>query len=118
MDRRQLAQQLEVEPRFLGQGYGIANDEGRDASKIFRQLGLSPLDTTYSAKAAAGFFAYWQRASQPILFWSTKSSAPLPSVSLDALAKAPRRLRRWIQAAEQALGSELPSDYRRLPTNR
>jgi hypothetical protein len=34
------------------------------------------------------------------LFWSTKSSAALPDLSEEALARAPRRMRRWMEHAE------------------
>jgi hypothetical protein len=50
------------------------------------------LDTTYSAKAAAAVVAALRAgAPDPVVFWSTKSSVPLPAISTGELAAAPRR---------------------------
>ena len=50
------------------------------------------LDTTYSAKAAAAI----DPSEGPVLFWSTKSTAPLPDVSPPDWAWAPARMRRFL----------------------
>lgn len=71
---RDALRSLRVDGSQLGRGYGHATTEG--ASAIARFEPLLELDSTYSAKSAAAFLA---RATKgPALFWSTKSTAPLP----------------------------------------
>ena len=94
--------QLQVEPDFLGEGYGIPTEAGYRAMRRFGELGLPAPDTTYSAKAAAAFLELWRDASEPILFWSTKSSAALPEIRAGALARAPRAMQRWLALAERS----------------
>jgi len=62
----------------LGAGYPEPTREGAAAQAAFTQAGYPILDGTYSAKAAAHVFA--EPAPGPVLFWCTKSSAPLPDV--------------------------------------
>src|SRR5690606_20681998 len=111
--RAELVGRLQVDAAYLGGGYGVATEAGKRASRRFVDLGLPALDTTYSAKAAAGFLAHAAREPGPTLFWSTKSSAPLPEASLEKLEQAPARMRRWIARAEKELARELPAGYRR-----
>lgn len=94
---------LEVDGRQLGRGYGEATAAGRDAIARFeRDHGLT-LDTTYSAKAAAAVLALARRGQPgPVVFWSTKSTAPLPDVGDEWLERAPPRLRRWAKRAARA----------------
>jgi 1-aminocyclopropane-1-carboxylate deaminase/D-cysteine desulfhydrase-like pyridoxal-dependent ACC family enzyme len=62
----------------LGAGYPHATPAGTQARQLFDRAGLPILDDTYSAKAAAHALRLLQeRHSGPILFWCTKSSAPL-----------------------------------------
>ncbi len=93
---RRLRQGLVVDGRFLGAGYGVPTEAGRRAIALFGSAGLF-LDTTYSAKAAAGFLQLQAEAPKPTVFWATKSSAPLPSTALEAVEVA--RMRRWIRRA-------------------
>ena len=68
---------LQLSGGLLGGGYGTPTTAGVKAKSSFEK-GVAPvLDTTYSAKAAAHLFGGFQPRG-PILFWSTKSSAPLP----------------------------------------
>jgi hypothetical protein len=62
------------------------------------------LDSTYSAKAAAAFLRGARaHPGDPLLFWMTKSSAPLPAVSAQELIRAPRPARRWLANTEAQL---------------
>lgn len=97
--RRELASGLEIDRRQLGRGYGHPTDAGRDAVQRFREDAGFELDTTYSAKAAASAIA--RLGDGPTLFWSTKSTVPLPDVSEAAWRWAPRRMTRWIERAER-----------------
>jgi len=98
-DRRALAPGLEVDGRWLGGGYGEPTPEGRAAIAAFRAHAGFSLDTTYSAKAAA--CALDRLDGRPTLFWSTKSTAPLPEVTEADWRWAPRRMTRWIERAER-----------------
>jgi D-cysteine desulfhydrase len=100
---RQLRSGLRVDPGFLGEGYGVVTEAGQRASAAFVELGFPALDTTYSAKSGASFLARCKNTREPILFWSTKSSAPLPNVQASSLSSAPPRMLRWIHEAEGLL---------------
>ena len=60
----------------LGAGYPQPTPAGMSAQAAFAEAGYAILDGTYTAKAAAHVFA--EPAPGPVLFWCTKSSAPLP----------------------------------------
>lgn len=77
--RKELSANLLVDGAHLGPGYGHATKDGLDALALFRQHAGIELDTTYSAKVAAAFLKRGKSADGPLLFWSTKSTAPLPS---------------------------------------
>lgn len=117
IDRRTLASRLNVTGSELGRGYGFATQSGRATIELFRAAHAFELDTTYSAKAAAGAIALARRGKgAPFLFWSTKSTAPLPDVDPARLANAPPRMLAWIRKAETELAGrrELPAGYRPL----
>jgi len=99
VSRGRLGATLVVDGSQLGRGYGIATDAGRRAIVAFREAAGFELDTTYSAKGAAGFIAR-MRAKEPgpLLFWSTKSTAPLPPAVQAAEADS-ARARRWLTRA-------------------
>ena len=111
---RRLGERLSIESRYLGHGYGRETAAGRIAMERWALYGLPPLDTTYSAKAAAAFLEQAASSKFPTLFWSTKSSAPLPPVSARAANQAPERVKRWIAKAERTLGVDLPVGYQRF----
>ena len=62
----------------LGRGYPYPTPAGTLARAAFADAGFSILDDTYSAKAAAHLLASVAQDRGPVLFWCTKSSAPLP----------------------------------------
>jgi D-cysteine desulfhydrase len=96
MERAELAAGLELDGRQLGRGYGHATPSGLAAIERAGTL-CAALDTTYAAKSVAGLLAratHGQACDR--LFWSTKSSAPLPDVAAAELAGAPRRMLRWL----------------------
>jgi hypothetical protein len=74
---------------------------------------LFELDTTYSSKAASGFLATVREAPGPHMFWSTKSTVPLPAVSTDALRSAPAVAVRYLLRSERLLSAQglLPPGY-------
>jgi D-cysteine desulfhydrase len=96
LTRAELARGLLVDGSQLGAGYGRPTAAGLLAIERLEPF-ASALDTTYSAKSAAALLARLERAPAVRLFWSTKSSAPLPSVSPDRLALAPPRMLRWLE---------------------
>ena len=94
---RVLRPHLRVDGSFLGRGYGRATDDGLAAIDCFGTHDGLVLDTTYSAKAGAAVLAYARRGEPgPILFWSTKSTTPLPSFTEADLAGAPAVMRRFL----------------------
>jgi D-cysteine desulfhydrase len=93
-----LRSHLEVDGRYLGKGYGYPTETGREAIELFSALRGLALDTTYSGKSAASVIARARRGEGgPILFWSTKSTVPLPEVTPDMLEWAPPVMRRWME---------------------
>lgn len=92
-----LSASLTVDRRFLGGGYGRATAPGHRAMHVFEHAGGPPLDVVYSAKSGAALLDLLSRGTRgPLLFWATKSSAPLPRSGSDEIARAPRALRRWL----------------------
>lgn len=77
--RAELAAKLRVDGSYLGLGYGRVTNGGLEAMGRFSVAGGPPLDTGYSGKSGAAFLDLARRgAPGPLLFWATKSSAPLP----------------------------------------
>jgi hypothetical protein len=100
LTRAHLAQGLELDPRQLGPGYGLPTPAGLTAISASGGLSVA-LDTTYAAKSAAALLARLQQRPDCVrVFWSTKSSAPLPVVSNEQLAAAPASMLRWLESAE------------------
>lgn len=114
VERSELGRHLGVSGSQLGKGYGIPTAAALKTMERWSAAGLPALDTTYSSKAATGFLQRCARSRGPVLFWSTKSSVPLPAVDPKRLRSAPARALRWIRDAERALASELPPSYVRL----
>ncbi len=65
----------------LGPGYPHPTPAGTAARAVFEGAGFSILDGTYSAKAAAHLLGSIAQGQGPVLFWCTKSSAPLPETA-------------------------------------
>lgn len=70
----------------LGAGYPYATPAATEARLLFAEEGWPILDDTYSGKAAAHLLESLRshKNAGPVLFWSTKSSAPLPVPSSSA----------------------------------
>ena len=102
-DADTLGARLETDGSHLGFGYGFPTKEGRATIARFRREFDWELDTTYSAKAASAALAIARTEREPVLFWSTKSTSPLPHANGDSLAAATPRMRRWIAAAERTI---------------
>ena len=66
---------IEVDDRFVGEGYGIPTDESREAIELAARTEAIFLDPTYTAKAMAGLIAYVRqqkfKEGQTVLFWHT-----------------------------------------------
>ena len=66
---------IEVDDRFVGDGYGIATDESKEAIDLAARTEAIFLDPTYTAKAMAGLIAYVRQQKlhegQTVLFWHT-----------------------------------------------
>ncbi|MEO8903317.1 MAG: pyridoxal-phosphate dependent enzyme [Polyangiaceae bacterium] len=100
--RAALGARFEVDGGYLGPGYGEPSRPGDEAEALWRRCGLPALDGTYSAKSAARLVA-GLRAGEPgpILFWSTKSSVPLPAVDRgyenERARRVSARIRTWLE---------------------
>jgi D-cysteine desulfhydrase len=100
--RDELAKHLRVDGRELGRGYGFPTAEGLAASELLAESAGLRIDPTYSAKAAAAFVrAAREKPSGPLLFWSTKSSAPLPEIGQHELPREKPRLLAWVELNER-----------------
>jgi L-cysteate sulfo-lyase len=66
---------IEVDDRFVGEGYGIPTDASREAIELAARTDAIFLDPTYTAKAMAGLIAYVRQQrfveQQTVLFWHT-----------------------------------------------
>jgi hypothetical protein len=62
-----------------------------------RALGGPELDVVYSAKSGAALFDRARRGRGPIVFWATKSTAPLAVASDPEILRAPMRWQRWLR---------------------
>jgi D-cysteine desulfhydrase family pyridoxal phosphate-dependent enzyme len=77
MDPGELARgtAIEVDDRFVGDGYGIPTDASQEALELAARTEGLFLDPTYTAKAMAGLIAYVRQqkfvGGQTVLFWHT-----------------------------------------------
>jgi len=73
--RRLHAYDIEVDDRFVGEGYGVTTDASREAIDLLARTEAVFLDPTYTAKAMAGFIARARAGEFPkgttVLFWHT-----------------------------------------------
>ncbi len=101
--RAELSAHLEVDGSYFGPGYGRPNTAGNEAESIWKELGLPALDGTYSAKAAARVVTELRSGRPgPVLFWSTKSSVPLPP-GRGTQPSTPAAMAQWLARAEHPL---------------
>jgi 1-aminocyclopropane-1-carboxylate deaminase/D-cysteine desulfhydrase-like pyridoxal-dependent ACC family enzyme len=94
--RQALAAALEVDGRVLGRGYGRRTVDGDRAALEFATAGGPALDSTYSAKSASAALGR-VGGHGPVLYWATKSTAPLPDADPAGAKAAPTRIRRWLE---------------------
>ena len=77
IDAKMMAQgaAVEVDDRFVGDGYGIPTPESREAIELCARSDAIFLDPTYTAKAMAGLIAYVRQrrfaGAQTVVFWHT-----------------------------------------------
>lgn len=103
LSRAQLGSRCYLDGSYIGAGYGEPTSDGVEAIRLWHEAGGHELDTGYSAKSAAAVLAtLWRGAPGPVLFWSTKSSVPLPDVSAVQLTRAPAAMQRWLQLTHPA----------------
>src|SRR5438093_3177714 len=66
---------IEIDDRFVGEGYGIPTAASREALELAARTEALFLDPTYTAKAMAGLIAYVRqqrlKEGQTVLFWHT-----------------------------------------------
>jgi len=66
---------IEVDDRFVGEGYGMPTDASREAIELAARTEALFLDPTYTAKAMAGLIAYVRQQrfveGQTVVFWHT-----------------------------------------------
>lgn len=104
-DIRALHRALTVERRYLGGGYGRPTVVGLRAKRDYAAAGGPPLDFVYSAKSGAALLQLAHDGARgPLLFWATKSSAPLPRASAEQIARAPESWQRWLGAGSSFWG--------------
>lgn len=68
---------VDLRDDWYGDGYGVPTAAGERATRIAATDGI-PLEPTYSAKAFAAFIDRVASVKEPVLFWNTYSSRPLP----------------------------------------
>jgi 1-aminocyclopropane-1-carboxylate deaminase/D-cysteine desulfhydrase-like pyridoxal-dependent ACC family enzyme len=66
---------IEVDDRFVGEGYGVPSDASREAQQLAARTEALFVDHTYTAKAFAGLLALLRegrlRDAESVLFWHT-----------------------------------------------
>ncbi|MGJ8685937.1 MAG: 1-aminocyclopropane-1-carboxylate deaminase/D-cysteine desulfhydrase [Spongiibacteraceae bacterium] len=67
---------------FYGGGYGVATDTGSAAKDRFAEHGIQ-LEQTYTAKAADAYLRALEKSREPVLYWHTFNSRPVPSALYD-----------------------------------
>src|SRR6185436_8442995 len=83
IDARELSNgtAIEVDDRFVGEGYGIPTDGSREAIALAARSEAIFLDPTYTSKAMAALVAYVRQRlvaeNQTVLFWHTGGQVTL-----------------------------------------
>jgi 1-aminocyclopropane-1-carboxylate deaminase/D-cysteine desulfhydrase-like pyridoxal-dependent ACC family enzyme len=69
------ADRIEVDDRFVGEGYGIPTAASRDAADLLARSEALVVDQTYTAKALAGLVGWVREGrfgeSETVMFWHT-----------------------------------------------
>jgi 1-aminocyclopropane-1-carboxylate deaminase/D-cysteine desulfhydrase-like pyridoxal-dependent ACC family enzyme len=78
-------EELTLRQEYFGEKYGMFTPEAAGAVTLLRESDGIILDGTYTGKACAAFLADVRRdGDEPVLFWNTKNSQPLPPEALAA----------------------------------
>src|SRR5271157_2691219 len=76
---------LTIREEYFGEKYGVFTTGALAAATLLRESDGIILDGTYTGKACAAFLADVRSdGSEPVLFWNTKSTRPLPPEALAA----------------------------------
>lgn len=111
---------LTLNVKHFGWGYARVTGPALAAERHFREVAAPPLDTTYSGKSGAALLELKDELKGPILFWCTKSSAPLPAADDQKLAHVPGYVKRWLRACLETQSeriSERGASNARRPTS-
>ena len=95
-----------IDYRFLGPGYAHFTEAGMEAIEFLRQHEGLRLDGSYSGKTFAALMADARAGSlgsDPILYWDTYNSRPLPKLPNDDHAVLPPAFRRYFEQDVQPL---------------
>jgi D-cysteine desulfhydrase len=102
----ELGAALQIDAGYIGRGYGLGTMAGAVAAERFAAQAGHGLETTYSGKsAAAALDRAVARRGVPLLYWSTKTSAPHPPPDPAAIAAATPRMSRWMRRARRQLNA-------------
>jgi 1-aminocyclopropane-1-carboxylate deaminase/D-cysteine desulfhydrase-like pyridoxal-dependent ACC family enzyme len=92
------ADNFEIDDMYLGEGYGIATPEAREAISVLSQTNGIVLDGVYTGKAGAAFLtgaASHHLRDKPLLYWHTKNSRPLSISDTFEFPRLPEGLHRY-----------------------
>jgi 1-aminocyclopropane-1-carboxylate deaminase/D-cysteine desulfhydrase-like pyridoxal-dependent ACC family enzyme len=100
---------LTIRQEFFGEKYGMFTPEAAAAATLLRESDRIILDGTYTGKACAAFLADLRNGGdEPVLFWNTKNSRPLPPEALMADYRLlPAPLHCYFEEPVQALDKEI-----------
>jgi 1-aminocyclopropane-1-carboxylate deaminase/D-cysteine desulfhydrase-like pyridoxal-dependent ACC family enzyme len=99
---RQLVSRLVIDGDELGGGYGRTTPR---CDAAMRAIASPRLDGVYSGKAAAALLRLHRAGTEPLLFWSSKSTATLAPPSGDQLDRAPAAIARWWRRHDASLAA-------------
>jgi 1-aminocyclopropane-1-carboxylate deaminase/D-cysteine desulfhydrase-like pyridoxal-dependent ACC family enzyme len=89
---------FEIDDMYLGEGYGIATPEAREAISVLNQTNGIVLDGVYTGKAGAAFLtgaALHHLHGKPLLYWHTKNSRSLVISDAFDYHRLPQGLHRY-----------------------
>ncbi|MGO9136980.1 MAG: 1-aminocyclopropane-1-carboxylate deaminase/D-cysteine desulfhydrase [Syntrophales bacterium] len=100
---------ITMREEFFGKKYGLFTPEAVAAATLLRESDGIILDGTYTGKACAAFLAdICNDGEEPLLFWNTKNSLPLPPKALAADYRLlPAPLHCYFEEPVQALDKEI-----------
>jgi 1-aminocyclopropane-1-carboxylate deaminase/D-cysteine desulfhydrase-like pyridoxal-dependent ACC family enzyme len=95
-----------IDYRFLGAGYAHFTEAGMEAIDFLRRHEGLRLDGSYSGKTFAALMADARAGTlgaEPVLYWDTYSSRPLPRLAGDDYSALPGAFHRYFEQPVQAL---------------